>query len=236
MNRESRKRKEESSREGHRERLRLRMEHEGWDALKPHEMIELVLYHVVPRQDLSGISRALTEHFGSVGSVFCATAEKLMEVDGMTKTLSDWILTTGELIRAYCDLGVEDGIRLNCCQKIFDFIDTRAPEGEEACLWVIYADFEYDLITYRNIRTSGNWWDPENLRDIVVDAVDTGARYVYFVRFLNEGCRDLGEEEKRHLESVAGMLRAVEVDFVDCVLTGNGEMHSMKAENRLPEL
>ena len=40
----------------------MRMELEGWDALKPHEMVELVLYHAVPRQDFSDAARALIEN------------------------------------------------------------------------------------------------------------------------------------------------------------------------------
>ena len=41
------------------------MEREGWDALKPHEMVELALYPAVPRQDLTDIARLLVDRFGS---------------------------------------------------------------------------------------------------------------------------------------------------------------------------
>ena len=34
--------------EGHRNRLRLRLERDGWDALKPYEMVEIVLCHAMP--------------------------------------------------------------------------------------------------------------------------------------------------------------------------------------------
>ena len=43
--------------EGHRQRLRQRVEREGWDALRPHEMVELVLNRAVPRQNLSDVAR-----------------------------------------------------------------------------------------------------------------------------------------------------------------------------------
>ena len=98
--------------EGHRERLRRRMEREGWDALRPHEMVELVLYHAVPRQDLSDISRVLVDRFGSVGGVFRASREELLAVDGVTPTLADCLLTTGRLMRAYYDMHAQRGIQL----------------------------------------------------------------------------------------------------------------------------
>lgn len=235
-NSKTEKKRERPLWEGHRERLRTRMEQEGWDALKPYEMVELVLFHAVPRQDLSDISRLLVNHFGSVGGVFCASREELLKVEGMTPVLTEWILTTGDLMRAYYDLHAQDGIRLNCYQKVFDFLSPRTSRAGDATVWVMYADFKFDLITYTDFRASGEWWDPENVRRIVAEAVNTQARYVFFVRFIDHENPDLEREEMARLESIAITLQAVEVDLVDCVLVGGGEMHSMNAENRMQSI
>ena len=94
--------------EGHRERLRRRMEREGWDALRPHEMVELVLYHAVPRQDLSDISRVLVDRFGSVGGVFRASREELLAVDGVTPTVSTRTRVSSNRVISSCSAGVND--------------------------------------------------------------------------------------------------------------------------------
>ena len=235
-NSKTEKKKERPLWEGHRKRLRTRMEQEGWDALKPYEKVELVLYHAVPRQDLSNVSRLLVNHFGTVGGVFCASREELLKVDGMTPVLTEWILATGDLMRAYYDLHAQDGIRLNRYQKVFDFLLPRISQTGDATVWVMYADFKYDLITYSDFSALGNWWDPENVRRIVIEAVNTQARYVFFVRFMDHKDPDLGKEEMTHLESIAITLQAVEVEMVDCVLVGGGEMHSMNAENRMQNI
>ena len=70
--------------EGHRNRLRTRLEREGWNALKPYEMVEVVLCHAMPRQDLSAVSRLLVDRFGSVGGVFadeCGNQAKVLVVE-----------------------------------------------------------------------------------------------------------------------------------------------------------
>lgn len=219
--------------EGHRERLRRRMEREGWDALKPHEMVELVLYHAVPRQDLSDISRVLVDHFGSVGGVFRASREALMAVGGMTPTLTECILTTGRLMRAYYDLHAQRGVYLRHWQDYLAFLKPRVAEAEGAAFWAVYADFDFNLITYTDLSDVDPWWDAENARRMVAEAVDTGARFVYLVRFLPAAADDLDAEEKARLASIAVSLRAVDAELVDCALAGDGELHSMNAEKKL---
>ena len=46
---------------GHRERLRLRAEADGLEALRPHELLELVLFYAVPRVDTADVARAIAE-------------------------------------------------------------------------------------------------------------------------------------------------------------------------------
>ncbi len=222
--------------EGHRERLRRRMEREGWDALRPHEMVELVLYHAVPRQDLSMVSRVLVDRFGSVGGVFRASREALLAVEGVTPTLADCLLTTGRLMSAYYDLHAERGIHLRHWQDFLAFLRPRVAAAEGAVLWAVYADFDFNLITYTDLSDAESWWDAENARRMVAEAVDTGARFVYLVRFLPAAADDLDAEEKARLTSLAVALRAVDAELVDCALSGGGELHSMNAENRLERL
>lgn len=219
--------------EGHRERLRRRMEREGWDALRPHEMVELVLNYAMPRQDLSNISRVLVDHFGSVGGVFRASREELLAVEGVTPALADCLLTTGRLMRAYYDLHAQRGIQLRRWRDFLAFLRPRIDEAEGAQLWAVYADFDFNLITYTDLSGAECWWNAENARKMVAEAVDTGARFVYLVRFLPAAADDLDEEEKARLASIAVALRAVDAELVDCALAGGGELHSMNAEKRL---
>ena len=111
--------------EGHRRRLRQRAAREGWEALRPHEMVELVLNHAVPRQNLSDIARALVARFGTVGGVFAADREALLSVEGMTPRLAEWVGLTGDLMRAYYNLHAESDIRLSCYQEVQAFLKSR---------------------------------------------------------------------------------------------------------------
>ena len=221
--------------EGHRERLRRRMEREGWDALRPYEMVELVLYHAVPRQDLSDVARLLVDRFGTVGGVFAASREQLMAVTGMTATLAEWIGLTGELMRAYFDLHAQGDIRLGNYQQVLAFLEPRLGTRGDASMWALYADFSFNLITYTEFDASDAWWDAANARRLLVEAIGNGARYVFLVLW-NEAPDGLGEAEAAQLESIATTLRAADLDLVDCLLAGGDEFYSMNRNNRMSSI
>lgn len=219
--------------EGHRARLRQRMEREGWEALKPYEMVELVLYHAVPRQDLSDIARLLVDRFGSVGGVFSASPEQLSAVEGMTPALTEWIGLTGELIRAYRDLYAQDDIGLGSYKQVLAFLKPRLGEWEEADLWVLYADFNYNLITYGGFSGASAWWDADNARRLLIEAIGNGARYVYLVLRRENAFAGMSEEETERLNSIAAALRVADMDLVDCLLADGNELYSMNIHGKM---
>lgn len=218
--------------DGHRQRLRRRMEREGWDALRPHEMVEIVLNYAVPRQDASGVARALVDRFGSVGGVFTAGREQLLAVNGVTPRLAEWIGVTGELMRAYFDLNAERDIRMSCFREVQAFLTPRLDGAARPALWVVYADFDFNLITYTDFGAAGDAPDADIARRMLMEAVSVGARYVYLVR-LDDVPREVDGASLAWIEAVATALRAIDVDMVDCVLAGNGAPRSLRTEGMM---
>ncbi|ASW06490.1 RadC family protein [Rhizobium sp. 11515TR] len=68
---------------GHRERLRNRYRDGGDTALADYEILELLLFRLIPRRDTKPIAKALLARFGSLGGVFGAPVSLLTEVSGV---------------------------------------------------------------------------------------------------------------------------------------------------------
>ena len=66
----------------HRTRLRKRFEDTGADALADYELLELLLFRVVPRRDTKPLAKALIARFGDFAAVLAADPPRLVEVDG----------------------------------------------------------------------------------------------------------------------------------------------------------
>ena len=82
---------QEGLHDGHRERL-INKFAEFPDSFSDHELLEIFLYTVVPRKDTNALAHRLIKAFGSLKNVFSATAEQLMAVEGVGKSVAAQIV------------------------------------------------------------------------------------------------------------------------------------------------
>lgn len=73
---------------GHRERLRTRFRDNGDAALADYEILELLLFRLIPRRDTKPIAKALIDRFGTLGGVMGAPAALLQEVNGIGEAVA----------------------------------------------------------------------------------------------------------------------------------------------------
>ena len=67
----------------HRKRLRSRFLEGGAQAMPDYEMLELVLFRAIPRQDVKPLARLLLDTFGDFNRVISASPTRLMLVKGV---------------------------------------------------------------------------------------------------------------------------------------------------------
>lgn len=67
----------------HRKRLRERFMAGGADAVPEYELLELLLFRAIPRQDVKPLARRLMAHFGDLGRIMAASPTQLLEVEGV---------------------------------------------------------------------------------------------------------------------------------------------------------
>ncbi|MEM5472695.1 DNA repair protein RadC [Hoeflea sp. AS60] len=73
---------------GHRDRLRQRFRDSGDRALADYELLELLLFRLIPRRDTKPIAKALLARFGSLPEVLGAPANLLTEVKGVGESVA----------------------------------------------------------------------------------------------------------------------------------------------------
>src|SRR5690606_32244654 len=68
---------------GHRDRLRERFATAGHEALPDYELLELLLFRLIPRADTKPVAKALLARFGTLAEVLGAPPALLREVKGV---------------------------------------------------------------------------------------------------------------------------------------------------------
>ena len=71
----------------HRKRLRARFLDGGAAAVPDYELLELILFGAIPRQDVKPLGRALMDRFGGLAEVLTAPSAQLIKVDGVGDTV-----------------------------------------------------------------------------------------------------------------------------------------------------
>ena len=77
--------------EGHRERMRERFSTGGFDNYRPHEVLEQILFHALPRVNTNETAHHLLNEFGDLMAVLRAEREDLLKIHGIGEKSADYI-------------------------------------------------------------------------------------------------------------------------------------------------
>ena len=83
---------------GHRKRIIKKLES---DTLLEHELLEVMLFAVLPRRNTNDLAHRLLNKFGSLHEVYSASIEELMQVQGIGESIAAHIRCTGIIYRKH---------------------------------------------------------------------------------------------------------------------------------------
>ena len=86
--------------QGHRQRMRERVQNYGLDSLADHEVLEYILYTTNAQRDTNEIAYNLLERFGDFASVLEASEEELCTVEGIGPTSARLLHMLPQVLRA----------------------------------------------------------------------------------------------------------------------------------------
>lgn len=230
---------------GHRERLRLRMEEKGFYGIKPHEQIEILLYYALPQKDLSDVARNIIARFDNIRGFIDADPDDIRAVPGMTPSISKWLLNVQELVRAYMAMKYDHFPAINNFRDSLNFIIPRKKAVHPPESWIVFMDFEHQIMMRHVITPSLSWAEPEYVRDIIRIASSINARYAVIVLFVGTLPPEPDEYEDEHLLPVALTLQSMDVELMDLIFVSEsgylsmnraGLMDHVRAESQKLEL
>ncbi len=82
---------------GHRERMREKFVQYGRDVFHTHELLEMLLFHIIPYKNTNEIAKNLILRFSTVDGVLSASREELMSVTGVGPRVADMLVDIGKI-------------------------------------------------------------------------------------------------------------------------------------------
>lgn len=107
---------------GHRERMRRKFSAYGDEIFDTYELLEMLLYTVIPVRDTNPLAKRLLAVFGGLDGVLSATKEELMTVDGVGATTAEYLVKVGSLPAALKSLENQPEARLSDFEEIGEYL------------------------------------------------------------------------------------------------------------------
>lgn len=93
---------------GHRQRLKRAYREDGLLSFSPHEVIELMLYPVLPRRDINELAHEISDKLGGVSGALSAGKEEILRA-GFSETVANALTAYGACVRSYRESSVSEG-------------------------------------------------------------------------------------------------------------------------------
>lgn len=83
--------------DGHRARMRAKCREHGSAIFDTYELLEMLLYYVIPYKDTNPVAKRLLMRFGSLDGVLSASVDELKEVSGIGDKAAEFLTRVGSL-------------------------------------------------------------------------------------------------------------------------------------------
>ena len=131
---------------GHRERLRQRFRENGDTALADYELLELLLFRLIPRRDTKPIAKALLSRFGTLAGVIGAKASLLTEISGIGETVAGDLKLVGAIAHRMLKSDLQGKQVLSSWSSVIDYCHAAMAYEEREQFRILFLDKRNGLI------------------------------------------------------------------------------------------
>lgn len=166
---------------GHRDRLRARFRDNGEAALADYEILELLLFRLIPRRDTKPIAKTLLEKFGTLAGVFGAPTDRLMEVSGIGETVALDLKLMAALAQRSLKSTLRDRTILDSWSSVIEYCSAAMAQETREQFRILFLDKRNKLIAdeVQGIGTVDH--TPVYPREVVRRALELSATAIILV-------------------------------------------------------
>ncbi len=143
----------------------------GFSGMTQCQILEYMLFFVIPRKDTNPIAQDLLSKFGSLAGVLEANTDDLLSVDGIGKTSAEYIKMFHEALADYSSVRKTADNKNYSFDKLADVLKTRFSASEKEIAILICLDKEMQIISFVEL-TEGNsdnlWIDPKKVAEAAI--------------------------------------------------------------------
>lgn len=222
---------EENIHKNHRRRMLGKIMKTEDMSLLEHELLEVLLFYVIPRKETNSLAHRILNTFGSIGAAAEANVEDLMKVRGLGRRTAEYLTVLGKFGRVYSNI---------CHQQIEYDLNSRAARiylnslfhnSEREQVYILCIDSRKRIVK-RLLLFEGTFETVDmDLKDMIRSALLCDAAGVVCVHNHPSGYAKASHADKVSVKKMEAAFEAVGIEFIDSLISAGGKIYSM-AEDR----
>lgn len=217
----------------HRARLRERFMEGGAGAMPDYELLELVLFRAIPRQDVKPLARRLLETFGDFNAVLSASAPRLEEVTGVGPAVVQELKIVEAAAQRLARAKVMHRPVLSSWDALLDYCHTAMAHRATEQFRVLYLDRKNVLVADEEQARGTVDHVPVYPREVVRRALELNASALILVHNHPSGDPTPSEADIAMTRQVEEAARVLGITLHDHLIIGRSREISLRAEGWL---
>ena len=213
---------------GHRQRLRNRFLEGGLDNFEEHQVLELLLFYCIPRQDTNPIAHNLIKHFGSLSQVMSASVDELKKVPGMGENAATFLSLLNAFSRYYYTKRDTNPTIINSFDDCKEYLTPYFHGQRNEIVQMVCLDAKGKLLCRKVLGEGSVNSAAVPIRRIVEIALGSGATAVILAHNHPSGVAIPSHEDELTTRQLASALFAVDITLLDHLIIAEGEAVSLR--------
>lgn len=213
---------------GHRDRLRRRFREEGLTHFEDLHILELMLFHALPRRDTSPVAHALLKQFGSLAGVLDARTEDLMQVAGISENAALYLRMFPQVMQRYLHEQSAIGNILADTAQCGRYLLSCYFQEREEVVYLLCLDAKCKLLDCSLIHRGSVNSASVSVRKIVEQALRCNATSVVLSHNHVSGVALPSQEDLSPTQQLKTALDAVGITLTDHIIVAGDDFVSLR--------
>lgn len=215
---------------GHRDRLRDRFVQSGADALQDYELLELVLFPILPRRDTKVVAKKMIERFGSFSGALTAPARRLQEIEGLGEVATTQIAAIVAVAQRFARTKITDGQPiLGSWTALLDYCHSQLAFETIEHFRVLFLDKKNRLIKDELQQTGTVDHTPVYPREVIKRALELSATALILVHNHPSGDPAPSPADVQMTKQVNDIAKPLGITLHDHIIIGKSGHASLRA-------
>jgi DNA repair protein RadC len=217
----------------HRKRLRVRFLSGGADAMPDYELLELLLFRAIPRRDVKPLARQLLEKFYDFNGVISASAERLMEVNGVGEAVICELKIVAATAQRLARSRILQRPVVSSWDALIDYCHTAMAHRDTEQFRVLFLDRKNTLIADEEQAAGTVDHVPVYPREVIKRALEINASALILVHNHPSGDPTPSPEDISMTEQIERAAQALGLTLHDHLIIGKSTELSFRASGLL---